>query len=126
MKILSLIPIIGPLHISLNSRETLFQTYYFFFEKLYHTLFGEKKILSHKPKQTVINLILDLILNGWKKIRNVIMHRFGNSKDMEYRMMIDLLDNSIPLTLDIWGLCNRKVRNSKKNKNLVNIKFALI
>src|SRR5436305_1807137 len=31
-KILSLIPIIGPLHISLNSRETLFQTYHFLFE----------------------------------------------------------------------------------------------
>ncbi|PKK60752.1 hypothetical protein RhiirC2_792866 [Rhizophagus irregularis] len=102
-QILSLIPIIGPLHISLNSRETLFQTYHFFFEKLYHNLFEEKKILSHKPKQTVINLILDLTFNGWKKIRNIVMHHFGNSKDMEYRMMIDLLDNSIPLTLDILG-----------------------
>ncbi|EXX68951.1 hypothetical protein RirG_100420 [Rhizophagus irregularis DAOM 197198w] len=91
-QILSLIPIIGPLHISLNSRETLFQTYHFFFEKLYHDLFGEKKILSHKPKQT---------------IRNVVMHRFGNSKDMEYRMMIDLLDNSIPLTLDIYTILFR-------------------
>jgi hypothetical protein len=45
---------------------------------------------------------LDLTFNGWKKIRNVIIHRFGNSKDAEYRMMIDLLDNSIPLTLDIY------------------------
>ncbi|GBC00013.1 hypothetical protein RclHR1_37050001 [Rhizophagus clarus] len=102
-QILSLIPIIGPLHISLNSRETLFQTYYFFFEKLYHNLFEEKKILSQKPKQTVINLILDLTFNGWKKIRNVIIHHFGNSKDAKYRMMIDLLDNFILLTLDIYA-----------------------
>ncbi|CAB4416091.1 unnamed protein product [Rhizophagus irregularis] len=58
LEILSLIPLIGPLHISLNS---------------------------------------------WKKIRNVIIKRFGNSKDAEYRMMIDLLDNSIPLTLDIYA-----------------------
>ena len=29
-QILSLIPMIGPLHISLNSRETLFQIYHFF------------------------------------------------------------------------------------------------
>ncbi|CAB4446378.1 unnamed protein product [Rhizophagus irregularis] len=78
LKILSLIPIIGPLHISLNSQETLFQTYHFFFEMLYHNLFG------------------------WKKIRNVVINRFGHSKDAEYRMMIDLLDNSIPLTLDIY------------------------
>src|SRR5947199_10750086 len=91
-EILSLIPIIGSLHISLNSRETLFQTYHFFFEMLYHDLFGDKKVLSQKPKQTVINLILDLTFNGWKRIRKVIMHCFKNSKDAEYRMMIDLLD----------------------------------
>ncbi|PKY41295.1 hypothetical protein RhiirA4_454836 [Rhizophagus irregularis] len=81
LEILSLIPLIGPLHISLN----------------------KKKILSQKPKQTTINLILNLTFQGWKKIRNVIIKRFGNSKDAEYRMMIDLLDNSIPLTLDIYA-----------------------
>jgi hypothetical protein len=107
LEILSLIPIIGPLHISLNSRETLFQTYHFFFEMLYHNLFGEKKILSQKPKQTIINLILNLTFQGWKKIRNVVIKRFGNSKDAEYRMIIDLLDNSIPLTLDIYAVLFR-------------------
>jgi hypothetical protein len=65
-KVLNLIPIIGLLHISLNSRETLFQTYHFFFEMLYHDLFGNKKILSQKPKQIVINLILHLTC--YKKI----------------------------------------------------------
>ncbi|UZO18757.1 uncharacterized protein OCT59_010069 [Rhizophagus irregularis] len=74
---------------------------------LYHDLFGDKKVLSQKPKQTVINLILDLTFNGWKKIRKVIMNRFKNSKDAEYRMMIDLLDNSIPLTLDIYAVLFR-------------------
>ena len=52
-KVLNLIPMIGPLHISLNSRETLFQTYHFFFEMLYHDLFGNKKILSQKPKSVL-------------------------------------------------------------------------
>src|SRR5581483_3630796 len=106
-EILNLIPIIGPLYISLNSRETLFQTYHFFFEMLYHDLFGEKKVLSQKPKQTIINFILNLTFQGWKKIRNVVIKHFGNSKDAEYRMMIDLLDNSIPLTLDIYTVLFR-------------------
>ena len=35
------------------------------------------------------------------------MHRFGNSKNAEYRIMIDLLDNSIPLTLDIYTILFR-------------------
>ena len=49
---------IGPLHISLNSKETLFQIYHFFFEMIYHNLFGENKILTQKQRLT------DLILNA--------------------------------------------------------------
>jgi hypothetical protein len=101
-QILSLIPMIGPLHISLNSRETLFQIYHFFFEMLYHDLFGENKILAQKPKPRLINLILNLTFYGWKNIRNLVINRFKNIKDIEYLIMIDLLDNSIPLTLDIY------------------------
>ncbi|PKB96211.1 hypothetical protein RhiirA5_472028 [Rhizophagus irregularis] len=106
-QVLNLIPMIGPLHVSLNSREILFQTYHFFFEMLYHNLFGDKKILSQKPKQTVINLILHLTYHGWKNIRDIVTKRFGNLKDAEYQMMIDLLDNSIPLTLDIYAILFR-------------------
>src|SRR5436190_11882556 len=47
LEILSLIPIIGPLHISLNSRETLFQTYHFFL-KCYIIIYLEKKKFYHK------------------------------------------------------------------------------
>ncbi|UZO28851.1 uncharacterized protein OCT59_022358 [Rhizophagus irregularis] len=74
---------------------------------LYHNLFGDKKILSQKPKQTVINLILHLTYHGWKNIRDIVTKRFGNLKDAEYQMMIDLLDNSIPLTLDIYAILFR-------------------
>ena len=42
-----------------------------------------------------------------KKIRNVIINHFENSKDAEYRMIIDLLDNSIPFTLDIYAILFR-------------------
>ncbi|PKY47358.1 hypothetical protein RhiirA4_522312 [Rhizophagus irregularis] len=101
-QILSIIPMIGPLHISLNSREILFQKYHFFFEMIYHELFGGNKILAQKPKPRLIDLILNLTFYGWKNIRNLIINRFRNIKDVEYLMMIDLLDNSLPLTLDIY------------------------
>jgi len=42
-----------------------------------------------------------------KKIRNIIINCFRNSKDAEYRMMINLLDNSISLTLDIYTILFR-------------------
>src|SRR2546429_2638138 len=76
--------------------------YHFFFEMLYHNLFGEKKILAQKPKPRLINLILNLTFYGWKNIRGLIHSHFGNTKDKEYLMMVDLLDNSLPLTLDIY------------------------
>ena len=98
---------IGPLHISLNSKEILFQTYRFFFEMLYHDLFENKKILFQKPKQIVISLILHLTYHGWKNIRDIVMKRFKSLKDAEYQMMIDLLDNSILLTLDIYTILFR-------------------
>ena len=101
-QILSLIPMIGPLHVSLNSRETLFKIYHFFFEMVYHNLFGENKILAQKPKPKLIDLILNLTFYGWKNICALIINCFGNIKDIEYLTMIDLLDNSLPLTLEIY------------------------
>jgi hypothetical protein len=70
---------------------------------IYYNLFGENKILAQKPKPTIINLILNLTFYGWKNIRNLVINRFKNIKDIEYLMMIDLLDNSLPLTLDIYA-----------------------
>src|SRR6266542_523824 len=106
-QVLNLIPMIGSLYISLNSRKILFQTYHFFFKMLYHNLFEDKKILFQKSKQIIINLILHLTYHEWKNIREIIIKRFGNLKDAEYQMMIDLLDNSIPLTLDIYAVLFR-------------------
>src|SRR5688572_24622053 len=66
-------------------------------------LFEENKILAQKPKPTLINLILNLTFYGWKNIHNLVINCFKNIKDIEYLMMIDLLVNSLPLTLDIYA-----------------------
>ncbi|UZO02223.1 uncharacterized protein OCT59_020713 [Rhizophagus irregularis] len=78
------------------------------------TLRIKKGINSGVPEQVlnlipmiVINLILHLTYHGWKNIRDIVTKRFGNLKDAEYQMMIDLLDNSIPLTLDIYAILFR-------------------
>ena len=42
--------ILGPLHVSLNSREQVLIIYNPFFQKLFHFIFGKKKILAKKPK----------------------------------------------------------------------------
>ena len=98
------IPLIGPLHVSLNSREQVVLIHWEFFNKMYRSLFGKKKVLAEKR----INFLLDLSNRGWKKISHVILNKFPrNCKDIEYRIMIDLLDNLIPSTLDIYAVLFR-------------------
>jgi hypothetical protein len=102
------VPLIGPLHVSLNSREHIIILHWEFFNKLFHYVFGSRKVLAKKPKPWRINLLLDLASRGWKKISHVILNKFPkNCKDIEYRMMIDLLDNIIPSTLDIYAILFR-------------------
>ena len=104
----SFVLILGPLHVSLNSREQVLIIYNPFFQKLFHSVFGKKKILAKKPKPWRINLLLDLAYNGWCKIRDIITTKFGSiCKDIEYYMMVDLLDNVIPATLDIYAILFR-------------------
>jgi len=102
------VPLIGPLHVSLNSREHVIKLYWDLFNELFHHVFGPRKVLAKKPKPWRINLLLDLASGGWKKISHVILNKFPkNCKDIEYRMMIDLLDNIIPSTLDIYAVLFR-------------------
>lgn len=54
------IPLIGPLHVSLNSREHVIILHWEFFNKLFHYVFGPRKVLAKKPKPWRINLLLDL------------------------------------------------------------------
>ena len=44
------IPILGPLHVSLNMREDIILIHWDFFEKLYQSVFGKNKILAKKLK----------------------------------------------------------------------------
>ena len=68
---------------------------------MFHYVFGNSKILAKKPKPWRINLLLELAIKGWEKISKIIMHKFGSSKDVEYRMAFDLSDNII---LDIYAI----------------------
>jgi len=106
-QILNIIPFIGPLHVSLNSRETVFLINYDFFEKMYHSIFGSRKILAKKPKPYRINLLLDLAFKGWLLVKESIQNLFQNCKDPEARTFIDLLNNIIPLVLDFYPIIFR-------------------
>lgn len=63
-QILHIVPMIGPLHVSLNSREVVFLLNYAFFDKFFHSIFSENKVLAKKPKPYKINLLLELASQG--------------------------------------------------------------
>ena len=101
--ILSIIPRIGPLHISLNGRETVFHDYRQFFETVYNNLFPKSK-LAKNPKPWRISLILEVVYSEWFFIRDSVKSKFCFCKDFEYRTLFNLIDNYLPLVLSIYSV----------------------
>ncbi|UZO00234.1 uncharacterized protein OCT59_001486 [Rhizophagus irregularis] len=66
-------------------------------------VFGMKKKLAAKPKPWRINLLLYLAHAGWQLIRKYVKERFKLSKAVGYLTFLDLLDNLIPSSLDIYA-----------------------
>ncbi|KAL9974746.1 hypothetical protein ACROYT_G011827 [Oculina patagonica] len=100
--VLSVIPCIGPLHISLNGRETVFKDFSSFFENIYHKLFPRSK-LPKSPRPWRISLILEMVYGGWLFIREAVKEKFKVCKDTEYMTLLNLLDNYLPLVLTIYS-----------------------
>ena len=105
----NVVPLIGPLHISLNARECILLIYHEIFADLYSFLFGKKAKLAKKPKPWRISLLLEVVYGGWTLIRDMILSVFGKCKDTEYLTLVNLLDNYGPLVLSIYSIvfkCN--------------------
>ncbi len=108
LKVKNFVPLLGPLHVSLNSREQTVLLHHKFFEKMFHYVFGDNKVLAKKPMPWRINILLELAAKGMEKISQVVKDKFGNEcKDVEYTMALDLLENIIPATLDIYAILFR-------------------
>ena len=101
--ILSIVPTIGPLHISLNSREHIVNSFHPFFKSVYQSIFPNSK-LADKPKPWRVSLILEIVYGGWTLIRQTVMQKFCQFKDPQYGTLINLLDNYIPLVLSIYSI----------------------
>ena len=99
----SIVPTMGPLHISLNSREHVFVTFRPFFEKVYKHLFP-KSTLARLSKAWRINLILKTVYGAWTLIRTTTKLAFTNSKNLQYVALLNLSDNYLPLVLSIYSM----------------------
>eukprot|EP00794_Sanderia_malayensis_P002757 gene2757-3187_t len=104
MQCTNIVPFIGPLHISLNSREMVLMKFHVLFGELYAFLFDAKKPLARKPKPWRISYLLEVSYGGWSLVRDEILAAFSNCKDVEYLTFLNLLDNYIPLTLCVYSV----------------------
>ena len=102
--VISFIPIIGPLHVSLNSRETVILLFYDFFNSAYKYIFETKKKLANKSHSWRINLLLQLISDVWKNIASYVKKKIELScfRNVEYITLKALLDDTILLVLNIY------------------------
>ena len=101
--ILSVIPMIGPLHMSLNSREHIVTSFHPFFKTVYERIFTRSK-LAEKPKPWRISLLLEIVYGGWTLIRESVMKKFWRFNNPEYESLFNLLDNNIPIALSIYSI----------------------
>ena len=110
MALKNVVPLIGPLHISLNARECVLLMFHEVFADLYSFLFGKKAKLAKKPKPWRISLLLEVIYGGWTLVRDMILSAFCKCKDVQYLTLLNLLDNYVPLVLSIYSIifkCNK-------------------
>ena len=88
--ILSIVPTTGPLHISLNSREHIVNSFQPFFKSVYQSIFPNSK-LADKPKPWRVSLILEIVYGGWTLIQQTVMQKFCQFKDPQYGTLLNLV-----------------------------------
>lgn len=65
MNQLSLVPLLGPLHVSVNGQENVFKEYFELLLNVYQSVFGKNKPLAvEKCQPWKIALILELCYGG--------------------------------------------------------------
>ncbi|RIB12203.1 hypothetical protein C2G38_2201278 [Gigaspora rosea] len=105
----SFLPIMGPFHVSLNSRELVFKQNSLLFNDIYKGIFGKKKNLGKKPRSWRIDLILYLMRVAWLEISNIVYSKFGHTcKNIKFLYLTDLLGNLISLVLDVYAVHHRE------------------
>ena len=101
--ILSVVPTIASLHVSLNSKEHVVNSCHSFFKTVNETIFPRSK-LADNPKPWRISLILEIVYGGWTLVRHTVMRKFSRFKDVACGTLYNLLDNYIPLVLSIYSI----------------------
>lgn len=105
---MSVVPWQGPFHVSFNAQQNVVVIYRCLFEPLYKAIFGERKKLAKKPKPYRISTLITACFGGWQMIRETVLQHFGQRyKDLQYAMLLHLLDEVVPLVFYFYTVVFR-------------------
>ena len=91
----SMIPEQGAFHVILNAPEDAVRLFHFFFPELYKYLFRKDLPVNPKPFQT--SIVTTAAFLGWILIREMVLKKFKLCKDVEFVMILHVLDEILPL-----------------------------
>ena len=100
-----LLTTLGPLRVlvDLNADENVVLSYMPFMRLVSESVFPGRK-LADKPKAWRIQFLLEIIYGGWTLVRTVVKAVFSQVKDVQYGILLKILDNYIPLTLCSYSI----------------------
>ena len=87
----------------LNADEDIVLGYMPFMRLVYESVFPDRK-LADKPKPWRIQFLLELIYGGWTLLRTVVKSVFVQVKDVQYGILLNILDNYVPLALCSYSI----------------------
>lgn len=91
-----------PLHVDLNTDEDIV-TFLPFMRIAYESVFSGKK-LADKSKLWHVKFLLQLLYGGWMLVRTVFKSCFSLVKNIQYSIVLNILDNYIPLALNSYSI----------------------
>lgn len=118
--LLSIIPMIGPLHIDLNSDEDLVLNYIPLLKQIYEAVFPGK-VLANQPKPWRIQFLLEIVYGGWTLIRRTVKTIFHKCKDIQYGTLLNFLDNYCPLILTSYSVLFKTNKFSSYYNSIIHI-----
>ena len=103
----NVVPLIGPLPISLNTRECVLLIFHEIFADLYTFLFRRKAKLAKKPKAWQISLLFEASMEDGYLLETQYYQSLTKARMSS--ILVNLIDNYVPLVLSIYSIvfkCN--------------------
>ena len=97
----NIVPFIGPLHVQLNSRQSLCVINIQFCKAAYSWIFGSRKRFTNNPRADKITVLEEILYGDWTVVDQA-MAAFRQCKDLQFLTLVSMLDNLLSAVLSVY------------------------